>query len=132
MGGLWSVVPRMGGVALFFAMASLGLPGLGNFVAEFLILLGSFQADPLLTIVATVGLVAATVYALRFIQQTFHGPSRDAWRVLDLAPRELAIMAVMIVALVYIGLYPQPLLDTANPVLSHLQRVVEQPGMLGR
>jgi NADH-quinone oxidoreductase subunit M len=122
----------MGGVALFFAMASLGLPGLGNFVAEFLILLGSFQVDPLLTIVATAGLVAATVYALRFIQQTFHGLSRDAWKVLDLAPRELAIMAVMIVALVYIGLYPQPLLNTANPALSHLQRVVEQPGMLGR
>jgi NADH-quinone oxidoreductase subunit M len=132
MGGLWSAVPRMGGVALFFAMASLGLPGLGNFVAEFLILIGSFQADPFLTIVATAGLVAATVYALRFIQQTFHGPSREGWKVPDLAPRELAIMAVMIVALVYVGLYPQPILDTANPVLSHLQRVVEQPGMLGR
>jgi NADH-quinone oxidoreductase subunit M len=132
MGGLWSIVPRMGGVALFFAMASLGLPGLGNFVAEFLILIGAFQVNPFLTMVATAGLVAATVYALGFIQQTFHGPNQEGWKVPDLAPRDLAIMAVMIVALVYLGLYPQPILDTANPALSHLQRVVEHPGMLGR
>jgi NADH-quinone oxidoreductase subunit M len=113
-------------------MASLGLPGLGNFVAEFLILIGAFQVNPFLTMVATAGLVVATVYALRFIQQTFHGPNQEGWKVPDLAPRDLAIMAVMIVALVYLGLYPQPILDTANPALSHLQRVVEHPGMLGR
>jgi len=45
MGGLWSVAPRLGGVALFFALASLGLPGLGDFAAEFLVLLGAFQAS---------------------------------------------------------------------------------------
>jgi NADH-quinone oxidoreductase subunit M len=132
MGGLWSTVPRMGGVALFFAMASLGLPGLGNFVAEFLILLGSFQVDPVLTIMATLGLVLAAVYAFRFIQDTFHGPNRQGWKVPDLAPRDLAIMAVMIIALVYLGLYPQPILDTASPALSHLQRMVEHPSILGR
>jgi NADH:ubiquinone oxidoreductase subunit 4 (subunit M) len=44
----------------------------------------------------------------------------------------MAIMAVMIAALVYLGLYPQPILDTVNPALSHLQRVVEPLGMLAR
>jgi NADH-quinone oxidoreductase subunit M len=132
MGGLWSTVPRMGGVALFFAMASLGLPGLGNFVAEFLVLIGSFRVNAFLTIMATVGLVAATVYSLRLIQQTFHGPNKEGWKVPDLTLRDMAIMAVMIAALVYLGLYPQPILDTVNPALSHLQRVVEPLGMLAR
>jgi NADH-quinone oxidoreductase subunit M len=132
MGGLWSTAPRMGGVGLFFAMAALGLPGLGNFVAEFLVLLGSFQAHAFLTVVATVGLVAATVYALRLIQQTLYGPNKEGWRIPDLTPRDLAIMAVMIVSLVCLGLYPQPIFDTANPALSHLQRVIEHTGMLGR
>ena len=45
MGGLWQVAPRMGGAAMFFAMASLGLPGLGNFVAEFLVLVGVWQVS---------------------------------------------------------------------------------------
>jgi NADH-quinone oxidoreductase subunit M len=132
MGGLWSTVPRLGGIGLVFAMASLGLPGLGNFVAEFLVLLGSFQVSVPLTIVATVGLVAATVYALKFIQQTFHGPNTTESKIPDLAPRDMAVMAVMIASLVCLGLYPQPVLDLANPALGHLQRLGEQLAMLGR
>ncbi|MEJ2538151.1 MAG: NADH-quinone oxidoreductase subunit M, partial [Calditrichia bacterium] len=72
MGGLWENVPRMGGVGMLFAMASLGLPGLGNFIAEFLTLVGSFQTSVWITILATLGLVAATVYSLRIVQRVFH------------------------------------------------------------
>ena len=54
MGGLWATVPRLGGVGMVLAMASLGLPGLGNFVAEFLVLLGAFQVSPTLTIIAAI------------------------------------------------------------------------------
>ncbi|MFB6375576.1 MAG: NuoM family protein, partial [Bradymonadaceae bacterium] len=62
MGGLWAHVPRMAAVALFFALASLGLPGLGNFIAEFLALLGAFEVSLVITAVATSGLIAATIY----------------------------------------------------------------------
>jgi len=117
MGGLWAVVPRLGGVGLFFAMASLGLPGLGNFVAEILVLMGSYQANVPLTVVATVGLVAATVYSLRIVQRTFHGPNEAGWQIPDLSVREMTVMATLIVALVWLGLYPQPVLDTARPAL---------------
>jgi NADH-quinone oxidoreductase subunit M len=106
MGGLWSTAPRLGGVGLFFAMAALGLPGLGNFLAEFLVLVGSFRVSALLTMVATLGLVTATVYALRLVQQTFHGPNTEGWRIPDLTARNMATMAVMIAALVWLGLYP--------------------------
>jgi NADH-quinone oxidoreductase subunit M len=121
MGGLWSTVPRLGGVGMVLAMASLGLPGLGNFVAEFLVLLGAFQVSPVLTIVASIGLVLAAVYALRFIQRTFHGPNTRGWHLPDLTLRDMAIMAVLIASLVWLGLFPQPVLNTADPVLRHLQ-----------
>ncbi len=73
MGGLWQVAPRMGGTAMFFAMASLGLPGLGNFVAEFLILVGVWQVSHWAAVLGAVGLVFATVYALWMMQRAFQG-----------------------------------------------------------
>jgi NADH-quinone oxidoreductase subunit M len=118
MGGLWTDAPRMGGMAMIFAMASLGLPGLGNFIGEFLVLLGVWPVSPVLTIVATVGLVAATVYSLWMMQQAFHGPPREAWHMPDLRPREMAVLAVLVVALVGLGLYPQPVLDASRPPLT--------------
>jgi NADH-quinone oxidoreductase subunit M len=125
MGGLWSTVPRLGGVSLFFAMAALGLPGLGNFLAEFLVLVGSFRVNALLAVVATLGLVTATVYALSLIQRTFHGPHTEGRGLPDLTTRDMAAMAVMIAALMWLGLYPQAFLKTAAPVLHDLQQVVE-------
>ena len=123
MGGLWSVVPRMGGVAMFLAMASLGLPGLGNFVGEFLSLLGAYQVSPVLAIVATVGLVPATVYSLWIIYRTFHGRPREPWRPADLSLGEMAVFAVLIAALVVLGLYPEPVLHVAGVALVAIQQV---------
>jgi NADH-quinone oxidoreductase subunit M len=125
LGGLWTVVPRLGAVALFFALASLGLPGLGNFVAEFLVLLGAFQVNVALAAVASVGFVAATIYALWMMQQTFHGPPRAEWKLADLTGREMAVLLAMIAALVGLGLYPQPVLNAAAPALERLQRASE-------
>ena len=121
MGGLWTVAPRMGAVALFLALASLGLPGLGTFIGEFLVLLGTFQVSVALTAVAAVGFVAATVYALWMIQQTFHGPPREPWKPADLTGREMAALLAMMAALLWLGLYPQPALDRAAPALEQLQ-----------
>ncbi|MFA7095838.1 MAG: NADH-quinone oxidoreductase subunit M [Gammaproteobacteria bacterium] len=121
MGGLWSAVPRMGALGLFFAVASLGLPGLANFVGEFLVLLGSFQVSVAWTVVAALGLVLAVAYALLLVQKTFHGTGREAWDIADFSPRELGLMSLMAVLLVWLGLYPQPVLDTAGAALSSLQ-----------
>jgi NADH-quinone oxidoreductase subunit M len=129
MGGLWSTVPRMGAAVMFFALASLGLPGLGNFVGEFLVLLGSYRANVALTVLAAGGIVTATVYSLWIIQRAFHGPNTHRWSIPDLSPREMAITAVMIVSLVLLGLYPQPVFDTARPALENLQRSVRMSRM---
>ena len=82
LGGLWATVPKMGGFTLLFALAALGLPGLGNFVGEFLVLLGVFQVVPVLAVIAAVGLVFAVVYALRLVQMSMFGPNEHNWSCL--------------------------------------------------
>ncbi len=120
MGGLWQNMPRMGACAMFFALASLGLPGLGNFVAEFLVLVGLFQVSPLFTLIAALGLVTAAVYSLAMMQRTFQGQPDEQRQLEDFGGREMAAMTAMIVALVWLGLHPQPVLDLAQPVLDSL------------
>jgi NADH-quinone oxidoreductase subunit M len=114
MGGLWDVVPRMGGTGLFFALASLGLPGLGNFVAEFLILVGTWQVARWAAVLGAIGLVFATVYALWLMQRAFQGKETHGWRFDDLRPREIGMFASLIAALVFLGFYPQPVIRTAQ------------------
>ncbi|MCW8887423.1 MAG: NADH-quinone oxidoreductase subunit M [Motiliproteus sp.] len=124
MGGFWASVPKIGCITLFFAMASLGMPGLGNFVAEFLVLVGSFQVNVPMTLIATLGLVTAAVYSLIIIQKAFHGPQTDHQQMPDFDQREMGAMTVMIIGLLWMGLYPQTFLDTLAPVFAQLDGAV--------
>jgi NADH-quinone oxidoreductase subunit M len=117
MGGLWETMPALSGAGLVFAMASLGLPGLGDFVGEFLVLLGAYRASVRLTVVATLGLLAATLYGLKFAQSTFQGPNPHHWSLPDMRLRESATLGLMMALLLWIGLYPQPVLNTVRPSL---------------
>ncbi|MFT6052435.1 MAG: NADH-quinone oxidoreductase subunit M [Halioglobus sp.] len=128
MGGLWHNAPRMGACALFFAVASLGLPGLGNFVAEFLVLFGLFAVQPWIAVAAAMGLIGAAIYSLWMIQLTFHGESKQNRKFADFGGREITTMAAMMVALILLGLYPQPIFDMVEPVLSNLQSIVLAQG----
>ena len=121
MGGLWAVMPRLSAAALFFSLASLGLPGLGDFVGEFLVLLGSYRVSVPLTVLATLGILASTFYALRMMQRAFFGPNTNSWRLPDLTPREGLIIGVMVLGLLGLGFYPQPVLDTFRPVIASVQ-----------
>jgi NADH-quinone oxidoreductase subunit M len=121
MGGIWAVAPRFSGAALFFALASLGMPGLGNFVAEFLVLSGAYRENVPAASVATVGFVFAAVYALALVQKVFHGPRKGPRPFPDLSAREAAVMAVLILLLVWLGTGPQSLLDAARPAIGGLQ-----------
>jgi len=122
MGGLWTTVPRLSGAALFFALASLGLPGLGDFVGEFLVLLGTYRQNIGVAVLASVGVLFATFYALRMVQRAFQGPNTNNWRVADLVPREGLVMALMIGALLWLGLYPRPVLDTFQPAMARIEQ----------
>ena len=129
MGGLWTTVPSLSGAGMFFALASMGLPGLGDFVGEFLVLLGTYQVSIGLTVVAAIGILMSTLYALRLVQRAFHGVNVHQWVLPDLAVREVLILAPMIATLLWLGLYPQVVLDTFEPALTTLQRHANQPAI---
>ena len=114
----------MAAIALFFSIASLGLPGLGNFVGEFLVLLGTYQVSIIGSAVATLGLVAAAVYSLALMQRTFYGAVEAAQRdraVPDLSRSVVAMFGVMMIIQVWLGLYPQPVLTMVGSSIEHLR-----------
>lgn len=123
MGGLWTAVPRLSGSVLFFTLASLGLPGLGDFIGEFLVMLGAWRKSPVLAAVAAVGVLAATLYGVRLVQRGLHGPNVHGWRLPDLVPREALVVALMAVTLLWLGLYPQPLIQTFQPAMNRLEQL---------
>jgi NADH-quinone oxidoreductase subunit M len=120
MGGLWEQVPKMGAIGLLFTMASLGLPGLGNFIAEFLVLSGSYQASIFITALAALGLVASTIYSLRILQKVFYGNKVKEWSLKDFNFRELVMMSSMIIIIVWLGIFPQTFLNTSKNTMKNL------------
>ncbi|CDF84748.1 NADH-quinone oxidoreductase subunit M [Pseudomonas knackmussii B13] len=122
MGGLWSRIPYLPAVALFFATASLGLPGTGNFVGEFLILLGTFKTWTWTIVIATFGLVFGSVYSLIMIHRAYFGPSKADTPIAGLNFRELSMVLGLAALLVLLGIYPQPVLDTSAATMHGVQQ----------
>lgn len=113
MGGIWGRMPYLPAISLFFAAAALGLPGTGNFVGEFLILVGSFQKAAWVTVIAATGLVFGSVYSLIMIHRAYFGPAKSDTPLLGLKPRELTMVLGLAALLILLGVYPQPVLDTS-------------------
>jgi NADH-quinone oxidoreductase subunit M len=121
MGGLWARFSSLPPVGLFFVLAMLGLPGLGNFLGEFLILLGAFKVHPAVAVVAASGMIVSAVYALMLMQRAFQGKPREETPLRDLNSRELATHVTAMAALAGLGLYPQPVLDLSRAPMQALQ-----------
>ncbi|MEX2620277.1 MAG: NADH-quinone oxidoreductase subunit M [Egibacteraceae bacterium] len=116
--GLLRAAPILGGLFLVTAMSSVALPGLNGFVGEFPILLGAYQTTPVAAVAATVGVILAAMYLLWAYQRMFHGPVEGrAVGIADLTPREIGVMVPIVVLIVGIGLYPQPLYERVNPTV---------------
>jgi NADH-quinone oxidoreductase subunit M len=115
LGGLWNAAPRLGVVGLVFVLATLGLPGLGNFVGEFLILAGVFQTYPAIGAIAAAGAVFSAAYSLRIVQRVFFGPRDPGIKIADLPVRTLVVCGALIATLLWAGLKPGTLLDAVNP-----------------
>jgi NADH-quinone oxidoreductase subunit M len=120
MGGLWKKMPVFGAFFLFFALSSLGLPGLNNFVGEILILIGTFQVRPVVAILAFVGVLLPVIYLLTMVQASMFGEVREEHRVWDVGPREILILVALAVPVFFIGLHPGPILRLFESSLGHL------------
>ncbi|OLU30995.1 NADH-quinone oxidoreductase subunit M [Pseudomonas sp. PA27(2017)] len=122
MGGIWARMSWLPALSLFFAAAALGLPGTGNFVGEFLILIGSFPTAPWVTVIAATGLVLGSVYSLIMIHRAHFGPVKNDSPLPGLQFRELSMVLCLAVLLILLGVYPQPVLDTSAASMQGVQQ----------
>ena len=119
-GGVQRVAPILAGLFLVIGLSALALPGMSTFISEFLVLLGTYSRHPAYAILATAGIILAALYILLLVQRTLHGPPRGlATRGFrDLAGREVWAIAPLIALILFLGVYPKPVLDMINPAVA--------------
>ncbi len=120
LGGLFEKIPLLSGLGMFFALATLGLPGTGNFVAEFLILTGAFKAHIIIAILSSIGLVFSVAYSLRIIQKVIVGKKNYEFQIPDIKILEKIVFGSLVIAILWIGFYPKPIMDRSKPVVLKL------------
>ena len=124
--GLQSAAPLLAGVFTVVMLSSIGLPGLNNFVGEFLILLGAFTAHRWWAVVATVGVILAALYMLWAYQRVFHGKAEgENAEMPDLRFREGLLLVPFLAGIVFLGVYPKPVIERMEPSVDALIAHVE-------
>jgi len=113
-GGLVSRMPLYAVAFLIFTMANVGLPGTSAFVGEFLSLLGAFRANPWVAFSATTGVILSAAYALWLYRRVVYGElTKPALQgIKDLSPREIVVLAPLVLLVIYYGVHPGPILDS--------------------
>jgi NADH-quinone oxidoreductase subunit M len=142
-GGIWKIMPLLGGLALIVTLSSAGLPGLNGFVGEFAILLGAFGSVSIAGTgvasywyagVATLGVILAAVYLLFMFERVFLGAlthSENA-NLRDINLREVLVLLPLLILIFWIGLYPRPFFDLINPTVMQLDALVHTVSMAVR
>ena len=126
-GGTSKVTPLLAGVFLVAVMSSLALPGLSTFVSEFLVLVGTFTRHKGLAVLATAGIILAAIYVLWLYQRTMTGTVIDkVRRFRDLNVREAFAIGPLIAIILFLGIYPKPVIDVINPAVKATLQDVHQ------
>lgn len=125
-GGVVNTMPKFTAFAVFFAMANCGLPGTGGFVGEWMVILGTVKVNFWLAALAATALVFGAAYNLWMVKRVYFGPvANDDVRTLkDINAREFAMLAVLAVAVLWMGLYPKPFTDTMHVSVTELLKHV--------
>ncbi|HEY4217566.1 MAG TPA: NADH-quinone oxidoreductase subunit M [Gemmatimonadaceae bacterium] len=112
-GGIARVVPMFAAILTIVTLSSIGVPGTNGFVGEFLVLIGSFRTEPILAVIATTVVIIAAAYLLWAIQRILFNsldkPVNE--HIADLNFRELAILTPLVACIIWLGVYPKPVLD---------------------
>jgi NADH-quinone oxidoreductase subunit M len=121
-GGLANNMPKYAVIFMLFTMANVGLPGTGGFVGELLTLVGAFQANTWVALIATSGVIFAAAYALYLYRRVVFGEltKADLKAMTDLSPREIAIFAPLVIMTLWMGIYPAPFFDVMAASVKHL------------
>ncbi len=117
-GGAAKVTPILAGLFLLTGLSALALPGLSTFISEFLVLVGTFTRYKGLAILATTGIILAAIYVLFLYQRTFQGTvNAKVEKFRDVNAREIFAVAPLLALIVFLGVYPKPVLDVINPAV---------------
>jgi len=121
-GGLAKVMPWFGVMLIVATLSSVGLPGTGGFVGEFLILLGTFMASPLAGSVASLGVLLGAIYMLTLCRKILFGPitHEENKNLSDLTPREFAYLTPLAILAIVMGVFPNLFLDKIRPSIENL------------
>src|SRR5437588_591996 len=121
-GGIAKVVPLLAAALTIVSLSSIGLPATNGFVGEFLVLPGAFRTYPRAAIVATTGVIVAAMYLLPALQRVIYNPldKPENEKLADLTPREIAVLAPLLACIVWIGVYPAPILRRMEPAAKQL------------
>ena len=126
-GGLVQRMPVYALVFMVFMLASVGLPGTGGFVGEFLVLLGAFRVNAWVAALTATGMILGAAYMLYLYRRVIFGQlTKDKLKgLLDLTPREMAVFAPLLVLVIWMGVYPKPFLDVMHASVGQLVERVE-------
>ena len=121
-GGLVNVMPKYALVLMIFTLAALGLPGTSGFVGEFLVLVGVFQINIFVTVMASLGVILAAAYMLWLYKRVIFGKigNSEIKEMKDLNKMEIYIFSSLIFLIIFFGIYPEPLFKTVNVSVSNL------------
>ncbi|MFK8011338.1 MAG: NADH-quinone oxidoreductase subunit M [Marinicellaceae bacterium] len=121
-GGVINTMPFFGAFFVFFAMSNAGLPGTSGFVGEFMIILSSFQANFWFAFLAALTLIFGAAYSLWMVKRVVFGEvkSEAVSQLTDINKRETFILAILAIAVLFLGVYPEPLIDVMRVSVEHL------------
>ena len=125
-GGVVNTMPKFAAFALFFAMANCGLPGTAGFIGEWMVILGAVQFNFWIGALAATALVFGAAYTLWMYKRVYFGDvtNDDVRGLTDLNAREFLMMAILAVAVLWMGLYPKPFTDVMHVSVTELLKHV--------
>ena len=121
-GGVVNTMPMFAAFMVFFAMANAGLPGTSGFVGEFMVILASFKASFWIAFLAATTLILGAAYTLWMVKRVIFGEvANDNVKALtDINNREILFLGILAVAVLALGLWPDPLVDVMHPTIENL------------
>jgi NADH-quinone oxidoreductase subunit M len=126
-GGLVHRMPSYAFIFMLFMLASVGLPGTGGFIGEFLVLVGAFRVNPWVAALATTGLILSASYMLYLYRRVIFGSltKENLSAIADMSGREIAVFAPLVILVIWMGVYPAPFLDIMHASVKNLLTQVD-------
>ncbi|MEO8622948.1 MAG: NADH-quinone oxidoreductase subunit M [bacterium] len=126
-GGIARVVPLFSTILVFVSLSSIGVPGTNGFIGEFLVLLGAYRTYPVLAVISATSVIIAAAYLLWAIQRILFNPldKPENEHIPDMNRRELLFMAPLVAGIIWLGVYPAPVLRRLQPAAENFVRIVE-------